>query len=154
MTRRLRPIAGADLAALAALHRACFPHDRWDAKALAELLGMAGASGHLVEEPGPASPPVGLLLDTILVEEGEILTLGVAPAARRQGIARLLLDDLFARARARGARRLSLEVAADNAAATRLYESCGFALAGRRRGYYRRPGGPVDALVYRRILHY
>lgn len=151
MTRRLRPIEAADLGGLARLHAQCFPDDAWDAPALAELLAMKGASGHLVEEGG-GDGPLGLILDLIVADHGEILTLGVAPAARRQGIARMLLDDLFRRARRAGARSIGLEVAADNAPARRLYEASGFTPTGRRPGYYRRLGATVDALVFRLTL--
>jgi ribosomal-protein-alanine N-acetyltransferase len=46
-----------------------------------------------------------------------------------------------------------LEVAADNGAALRLYRRTNFTQAGRRKGYYARPGGEkVDALVLARAL--
>jgi [ribosomal protein S18]-alanine N-acetyltransferase len=151
MTRRLRPIDAVDISGLARLHAQCFPDDHWDVAALAELLAMRGASGHLLEEIGE-SQPLGLILDLIAAEHAEILTLGVAPGARRQGIARMLLDDLFRRARRAGARSVGLEAAADNLAARRLYEACGFAQTGQRPGYYRRAGATVDALVFRRTL--
>ncbi len=151
MTRRLRPIEPEDLGRLARLHAQCFPDDAWNAPALAELLAMKGASGHLVEETS-GDAPLGLMLDLIAGDHGEVLTLGVAPGARRQGIARMLLEDLFGRARQAGVRDIGLEVAADNTAARRLYESCGFVPAGRRPGYYRRLGATVDALVFRRTL--
>lgn len=151
MTRRLRPIDMIDLSELARLHAQCFPDDRWDAKALAELLAMPGASGHLVEDLDQRRP-LGLLLDLIVAEEGEILTLGVAPDARRQGVAKALLDDLFARAARRGARSIALEVAADNLSARQLYAACGFIQIGRRRGYYRRGATTIDALLFRRAL--
>lgn len=151
MTRRLRPIDAVDLSGLARLHAQCFPDDRWDAAALAELLAMRGASGHLLEELGEGQP-LGLILDLIIAEHAEILTLGVAPTARRQGIARAMLDDLFRRARLAGARSVGLEAAADNLPARRLYEACGFTQTGKRPGYYRRPGAIVDALVFRRTL--
>ncbi len=112
---------------------------------------MRGASGHLLEEIGE-SQPLGLILDLIAAEHAEILTLGVAPGARRQGIARMLLDDLFRRARLAGAHSVGLEAAADNLPARRLYEACGFAQMGQRPGYYRRAGAIVDALVFRRTL--
>jgi ribosomal-protein-alanine N-acetyltransferase len=149
MTRRLRAIAADDLATLAHLHGLCFPEDHWDEKALAELLRMSGASGHLVADD---TLICGFILDVMMIGEAEVLTLAVAPKARRQGIARLLLEDLFLRARQGGAGNIGLEVAADNAAARRLYQSCGFLQTGRRRGYYRRRGGLVDALLFRRAL--
>lgn len=151
MTRRLRPIEPADLPELARLHAICFPEDRWDEKALTELLGMAGASGHLVEE-AEAARPLGFILDLILAGDAEVLTLAVDPASRRGGVARALLADLFERAGRAGARGINLEVAADNAPARQLYASCGFLPSGRRRGYYRRAGASIDAQLFRRPL--
>jgi ribosomal-protein-alanine N-acetyltransferase len=151
MSRRLRPIEAADLAGLARLHALCFPEDRWDEKALADLLTMAGASGHVVEE-AEENRPLGFILDLILAAEAEVLTLAVAPPCRRQGIGRALLADLCERAWRAGARSIGLEVAADNAPARLLYESCGFAPSGRRRGYYRRGAAAIDALLFRRPL--
>jgi ribosomal-protein-alanine N-acetyltransferase len=151
MTHRLRSVAPEDLSRLARLHAQCFPEDRWDARALAELLAMKGASGHLFED-GATHLPHGLIIDLILAEDAEILTLCVAPPARRRGIARLLLEDLFRRAAVLGARSVTLEVAADNHAARRLYEDLGFAPAGERSGYYRRGRATVDALLFRRML--
>jgi ribosomal-protein-alanine N-acetyltransferase len=151
VTRRLRSVSSDDLNRLARLHAQCFPEERWDARALAELLAMKGASGHLLED-GASTLPEGLILDLFQAEAAEILTLCVAPGARRQGIARLLLEDLFRRALLLGVRSVSLEVAADNQPARRLYESLGFAPAGRRSGYYRRGRKTVDALLFRRSL--
>ena len=151
MTRRLRSVSSADLNHLARLHAQCFPEERWDARSLAELLGMKGASGHLLED-GASALPQALILDLFQAETAEILTLCVAPAARRQGIARLLLEDLIRRALLLGARSISLEVAPNNQPARRLYESLGFTPAGRRSGYYRRGRTTVDALLFRRSL--
>jgi [ribosomal protein S18]-alanine N-acetyltransferase len=151
MKRRLRAIDAADLPALARLHAVCFPEDRWDEKALADLLGMAGASGHLVEDV-EEQRPLGFILDLILAAEAEILTLAVTPSCRRQGIGRSLLADLFERGWRAGARGIGLEVAADNVGARQLYESTGFTPSGRRRGYYRRHGASIDALLFRRAL--
>ena len=81
-----------------------------------------------------------------------MLTFGVLPEARRQGIGRALLDTLLAAAHRRRLGSVVLEVAADNAAARRLYAARGFIQAGRRPRYYRRPGGTVDGLIMRRGL--
>jgi ribosomal-protein-alanine N-acetyltransferase len=151
VTVRLRPVLPADLDALARLHARCFPEESWNAAALAGLLAMPGASARLAEDETGA--PLGLLFALVVAEEAEILTLGVDPDRRREGIARALLGDLFARACREGARRLVLEVAADNAAALSLYESQGFLPIGERRNYYRRLGGAtVDAWLLQRPL--
>ena len=83
-------------------------------------------------------------------EVSDVMTVVVAPAGRGTGTGRRLLGELEARAAARGAEHVMLEVRADNAAALGLYESGGYRVLSRRRGYYQ-PGG-VDALVMRKTL--
>lgn len=151
MTFRLRAVEHGDLPRLAELHARCFPSDAWDAAALAGLLAIPRVGGHLAETGTGA--PVGLLFDLIVAGEAEILTIGVDPAFRRQGIARALITDLFARALCAGATRIMLEVAAGNVEALRLYEGGGFRRVGQRPNYYRRPGGRAeDAWLLRRAL--
>ncbi|MBD3893527.1 MAG: ribosomal-protein-alanine N-acetyltransferase [Hydrogenophaga sp.] len=74
------------------------------------------------------------------VDEVHVLNLAVAPAHQRQGWARLLLDLLARWAQGQRAQWLWLEVRQSNTAALQLYQRCGFAPLGRRRGYY--PLGP------------
>jgi ribosomal-protein-alanine N-acetyltransferase len=144
MSTTLRRAQNSDLAALARLHAVCFPDDAWDSAALATVLAMPGSEGHVACSESTAIG--GLLITQCLGEDAEILTLGVAPALRRQGIAYMLLVDFFARARAAGAARVVLEVAADNAAALGLYRSLDFVRQGTRQNYYRRTSGPnMDA---------
>ncbi len=69
------------------------------------------------------------------------------PPARRRGIGRLLVRELVAEARRRGAGEVLLEVREDNEAAQRLYAGEGFEVLGRRRGYYEQ--GLVDAVTMR-----
>src|SRR5262249_3464495 len=81
-------------------------------------------------------------------DEAEILTLGVAPSARTQGIGGQILDAVVTLVRRRGSRSLFLEVAVDNGHARRLYASRGFREVGRRPGYYDRGSEPrQDALI-------
>ena len=133
--------------ALAALHAAAFTDSSrsWSAAELASLLAAPGSL--LVADPG------GFALGRVAGGEAELLTLAVAPAARRRGLATRLLACLCARASAAGAEEMLLEVAATNAAARALYARAGFAEVGRRPRYYTRASGPpVDALVLRRSL--
>jgi ribosomal-protein-alanine N-acetyltransferase len=82
--------------------------------------------------------------------ECELEFVFVAPAARGQGIGRLLVQTVFGWARDLGAGEVRLEVRASNAVASRLYERCGFIIAGHRPGYYAHP--TEDAvLMHRRI---
>ena len=133
--------------ALAALHAAAFTHPRpWSAAEFAALL--AGPGVFLLTEGTE-----GLLMGRALAGEAELLTIAVAPSARRRGLGARLVGRFLDAAAARGADRAFLEVAADNVAAQALYASAGFAPAGRRRGYYRdAAGAAVDALVLSRAL--
>jgi ribosomal-protein-alanine N-acetyltransferase len=76
----------------------------------------------------------------------------VAPQARRRGIGRTLVQTVLAWARGLGAEEISLEVRQSNAGALRLYEQCGFVVAGRRPGYYADP--TEDAVLMRCRISY
>jgi len=111
-------------------------------------------SGHLTRAwvacAEPDGPPLGYALGWWLIDELELLAVGVLPEARRQGLGRRLLEHVLAAARASGGRRVLLEVAQSNTAARRLYESVGFQVLDVRRGYYSMTGD--DALVMERLL--
>jgi ribosomal-protein-alanine N-acetyltransferase len=138
----MTPAIPTDAPALAALHALAFlPADRWGADAIALMLELPGAFG--LHAPG------GFVLARVAADEAEILTLAVAPDARRQGLGSALLAAAMAQAALRGAVAMFLEVSEGNAGARALYAAAGFAEAGRRRRYY--PDG-ADALVLRRDL--
>ena len=85
--------------------------------------------------------------------EAELLTLATLPEMRRQGHARRHLAAFEAEARRRGAEVAFLEVAEDNAPAVALYRATGYAEAGKRPGYYRRPDGSrVGAIIMQKSL--
>ena len=131
---------------LAELHAQAFTTPPpWSAAAFAATL--ARPECFVLSEPG------GFLLASVAAGEAEVLTLAVAPLARRQGIGRRLVAGFLAVAAARGAQVALLEVAADNRAALALYRGAGFAEVGRRHGYYRTPEGQaIDAVVMTRAL--
>ncbi len=131
--------AAATAARLAGIHAAAFSAP-WDAAAFEALLDQTGVFA--IEDLD------GFILLRAVADEAEILTLAVRPEARRQGLGARLVRDGATMAAGRGATRLFLEVADDNAAALALYARAGFAGAGRRPGYYARAdGGRHDALI-------
>jgi len=133
--------------ALATLHALSFrTPPPWSASDFAGLL--ADPLAFLLVE-GDA----GFLLGRAVAGEAELLTIAVAPEARRRGLGRTLVSRFLYQARLRQADRAFLEVSAQNPAAIALYESAGFARVGRRTGYYRTPEGTrIDALVLARDL--
>jgi ribosomal-protein-alanine N-acetyltransferase len=131
---------------LAALHQAGIGEagPAWDEAAFASLLALPGRLALVAAEEGE---PLGMLLLGLVADEGEIITLAVLPGARRRGLGAALLAAAAAEAAGRGVARLFLEVAEDNAPARALYAGAGFVPVGRRKSYYARAGGAVDALM-------
>lgn len=138
-----------DAGALAEIHASAFDRP-WSAAEIAALLDSPGTLA--LQLSGDRK---GFVMVRALAGEAEILTLAVAPEARRRGQARALMQAAIVQALARQAQTLFLEVAADNAAALGLYEGLGFEMAGRRKGYYDRGAGSprIDALVMRLSLN-
>lgn len=123
MSPHIELATSADLDALCELEQAAFTAAAWS------RAGIAGALWH----------PNGLAL----------LRLAVRPAARRAGVATLLLDRSFGDLRQRGVGQVFLEVRADNEAARALYRRRGWADAGVRTGYY---DDGIDAVLMSQAL--
>ncbi len=139
----------ADVDAVAELCTACF-EGAWGYGSLSRVLASPGAFGLLERSDEVA---VGFVLCRVALDESELLSLGVAPAHRRRGVGRRLLDAACACVAQAGARVMFLEVAEDNLSARHLYGTAGFVRVDRRPGYYGRAGGArVAALVLRRTL--
>lgn len=124
----------------------------WTASQCAGVLAMPGADLLLARDATPNATPVGFALLRTVVGETEVMLIAVAPEARNQGVATLLLAGSMTHARARGAKRLFLEVRADNSALS-FYRASGLSAVGRRPDYYRGNDGQLrDALTLARDL--
>jgi ribosomal-protein-alanine N-acetyltransferase len=119
-----------------------FGAERWTAAMFWNEL----ANGHHYRVVRDAAGVVGYAgLAVVPPDEAWVQNLGVRRDAHRRGIGTALLRDLLAEAGRQGARRVLLEVAADNAPAQKLYAVHGFEPIGVRRGYYQ-PSN-TDAVV-------
>ena len=127
----------ADLAA--SLEKACFS-DPWSRESLEE--GMRAGHLHLLLAERDQMP-AGYCAAQLVLDEGELLRIGVAEAYRRQGIGRLLLKNLLERFPQITA--WYLEVREGNQPAVALYRQMGFLPSGVRKRYYRDP--VEDALL-------
>jgi ribosomal-protein-alanine N-acetyltransferase len=155
-TLTIRRCVPTDIEQIATIERASFS-DPWSFETFSAALALRHLRFLVAEEagrgpgPGGAGPRlVGYVVALVMADEGEIADVAVAPAARRRGIARALLERMRAEVMEAGVRALYLEVRESNAAARALYDSLGFELVGRRRGYYQHPS--EDALLLRREL--
>jgi ribosomal-protein-alanine N-acetyltransferase len=87
----------------------------------------------------------GFVAACAVLDEWEIENIAVSGAARRRGLASLLLREFLQRAQTQGAKHIFLEVRESNQAARAFYAKWAFVEAGRRPTYYRDP--PEDALI-------
>jgi len=145
---RVRKASAGDADALAALEAAAFGSQSWGERSVKGGLAAPYVSALLAFEPESAKP-AGFALWRRLGGEAEILSLGVAPVARRKGAGEALLKAVLADARSAGLEALFLEVEVGNRPAHALYTKHGFTRVGLRRGYYR---NGADAEVLQRRL--
>ena len=116
--------------------------DPWRLGQFIEELGKTDADWLVALDDGLVVGYVGLQM---MVDEGHIVNLAVAPAARGRGIGSALLARALEAASERGARLVTLEVRENNLEAERLYRRYGFEAVGRRPRYYTDTG--EDALI-------
>ena len=142
----IRSARAADLEALLAMESSLFGQGAWSR---ASLAGELDEPQHWLAVAPIHGPPRGYISLRCVVDEAELLRVGVHSDFQRQGLARMLIQAGIAWAGERGAQRIFLEVSALNTPARALYLSCGFEPCGLRKGYYS-PG--VDALLLAKPL--
>ena len=146
MTVALRPAAEHDVGAIMAIERASFPTDAWSEAAMRSTLLDADSVAELAEVDERVAGYAALLAP-IGAPDADVLTIAVDERHRGRGVGRALLTHLLDAAGRRGARRVFLEVRADNPVAQALYASEGFEAVGIRPRYYQ--PDDVDAVVMR-----
>lgn len=162
MVTAVRPLRKADLAEVLAIEAVSNPHPWHEGdflpfvaaadEAAADPVDLAHgtARGGAVKRAWVLVGPDlrGFACISAVVDEVELQSIAVAPAARRGGVGSALLESLIEWAREGGYRALHLEVRAGNLPAIGLYRRFGFVQTGRRRGYYQDNG--EDALLLTR----
>ena len=84
----------------------------------------------------------------LVMDEGEITNVAVAPVERCHGVGGMLLTELLKIAENKGVARIVLEVRASNDSAIRLYERNGFVQCGMRKGFYEFPKEDAYVMVH------
>lgn len=145
-----KPLDARHVADVVALEAAVMGTDAWNEMLVADELGRADRvwwAAYAADPKMPLSaeaPLVGYAGGWVVDGDLQILKVGVDPAWRRHGIARVLLARVADDARNLGARTSSLEVRAGNAGAQALYAALGYEMLGRRPRYY---SDGEDALI-------
>ncbi len=148
MSVRLDPAGSADIEAIMAVMAGAFDPGFGEAWSASQVLGSLGTSSSWARLARDADGPLGFSLCRHVAREAELLLIGVVPSARRRRIGRALLSAAMADAAGYGDTAMFLEVRDGNAGALALYHGAGFAVVGRRTGYYRgADGARFDALT-------
>jgi ribosomal-protein-alanine N-acetyltransferase len=90
---------------------------------------------------------VGFAVVQFVVDEASLLNIAVEPTQQKQGIGRLLLDEVLAQASAKKATTVFLEVRASNQRAIQMYQQAGFNEMGLRKNYYPSANGKEHAVM-------
>lgn len=119
---------------IAELHKLCFPHRPWDANEFRDLK----KSGCEIVASGNA-----FIVWRTVLDEAEIITIGVHPDARGAGIASAMLQIMENEIKKTGVKKILLDVSSENVPAINLCKKLGFIENGRRPKYY----DGVDAIL-------
>ena len=137
MNAALRVAGPDDLSLFAALEAEVFAEDPWTPYMIAEELSSPASRYWIAtDESGDVVGYGGVKVGG---DQADVMTIGVRPHARGQGIGATILDELLAWSREAGACEIFLDVRPSNEGAIGLYESRGFVEIGRRPRYFRNP---------------
>lgn len=137
-----------DIPVLVSLDKQLFPYSPWSSDQYREEI--SALTRHLIVALDDAQSIIGYA--GVFAPGGtaaDILTVGVIPEHRGQGIARALMALITEWARAQGSNAMMLEVKVDNQGAISLYETLGYLKLNIRKDYF---GSGLDALVMRKDL--
>ena len=119
---------------LSNLHKKCFPNHPWSPDDFRDLK-QSGCEIIMSQN--------SFIVYRIVLDEAEIITIGVNPEMRRQGIASAMIGIIEKNIKNQGVKKIFLEVAANNIPGQKLYENHGFNRVGLRPKYY----DGIDAIL-------
>jgi len=138
----IRDVRGADLDALEKLENASFETDRLSRRRLRHWIRADNRVFQVAESDGQLLG-YGLVLFHGTTRLARLYSIAIDASARGRGVAQRLLAALESAAAARGRFFMRLEVAQDNAAALRLYETAGYGPFDTVEDYYEDHGTAV-----------
>ena len=142
----VRQLTFEDCQAVSDLEKQLFD-GRFDTASLRALLVKPAFYGVVLPVPDMSKTIHAYCLAYITSMQADIIAIGTDKAKQRRGLGRIILQHLIDVTEQHNVPKITLEVAADNIPARRLYNSCGFHLFGVRKDYYYRSGNRCDAVI-------
>lgn len=124
---------------LSELHQKCFPHKPWNENDFSELK----KSGCEI-----ISSENGFIVWRVVLDEAELITIGVNPDERGNGIASAMLGIMESELKKSNVKKIFLEVAENNTPARKIYENNEYKQIAIRPKYY----DGIDAIVMEKKL--
>lgn len=122
-----------DILTISEMEKECFPKEPWSYRALVSSFVSEAFSGLLAEEAGEIAGYGGI---TVAADTADINNIAVSEVYRKSGIGTEILKRLCDEARARGAKKIFLEVRVSNSTAMSMYLKNGFKGVYARTRYY------------------
>lgn len=146
----IHPVSRSHARVLSEIHKGCFPKG-WSHLEFESFFERAGVFAAIAYHKEKA--PVGFVLCWLIEDQCDILSMGVLPDYRRDGVGLHLLAYAVENAASLGAKFMVLEVNVNNTAAQTLYEAQGFEKFSVRKNYYTNADGTQsDAVCMRKPL--
>jgi ribosomal-protein-alanine N-acetyltransferase len=142
--------AAADFEAMHELDLACYsPGISYSRRTLNWFLALRGAECLVAKSEREPAEILGFIIGEHEGSSGHIITLDVAPSARRSGVGTALLDEMERRLAARGVSQVELETATSNEAGVAFWQHHGYRSHGVIPRYYL---GRLDAYAMSKKL--
>lgn len=140
----IRTMSERDSSAVWELEKKCFSVP-WSEESIRAMFSEKGYWNLTAMDDGSLIGYIGM---KAVLDEADITNVAVDPDRRRQGIGKMLLRELLAKAGELGIRRIFLEVRVSNTAARALYEQAGFRTVDGRKNYYEKPKEDAYIMVW------
>lgn len=140
----IRTMSERDSSAVWELEKKCFSVP-WSEESIRAMFSEKGYWNLTARDDGSLVGYIGM---KAVLDEADITNVAVDPDRRRQGIGKMLLRELLAKAGDMGIRRIFLEVRVSNTAARALYEQAGFRTVDVRKNYYEKPKEDAYIMVW------
>lgn len=128
------------LETVANLHKLCFPKHPWTSN---DFYDLKKSGCEIVASQN------GFIVWRSVLDEAELVTIGVHPDTRNNGIAKTMLLLMENELKKINVKKVFLEVSSDNIVAQKLYSNAGYIAVGKRPKYY----DGIDAILMEKKIN-